>query len=41
VLEQDTVLETSPEEGAGPIRDAAASFEFLQRTYETETSTSN
>jgi len=31
VLEQDRVLETAPEEGAGPLRDAMASLEFLRR----------
>ncbi|MGH2735697.1 MAG: TIM barrel protein [Actinomycetota bacterium] len=31
VLEQDAVLETDPEEGRGPIRDARASLEFLTR----------
>jgi inosose dehydratase len=40
VLEQDAVLETSPEDGAGPMRDAVASLEFLRRTLETETSAS-
>jgi inosose dehydratase len=31
VLEQDTVLAAPPAEGAGPVEDAAASFEFLRR----------
>jgi inosose dehydratase len=31
VLEQDTVLEARPGEGAGPIRDAAASLAYLDR----------
>jgi inosose dehydratase len=31
VLEQDTVLAAAPPEGAGPVEDAAASFEFLRR----------
>ncbi|MGH2555183.1 MAG: TIM barrel protein [Actinomycetota bacterium] len=31
VLEQDTVLEAAPEEGDGPMRDAAASLEFFRR----------
>ena len=31
VLEQDTVLEVAPEEGAGPRLDAAASLEVLRR----------
>lgn len=31
VLEQDTVLEAPPEEGDGPVRDAAASLEFFRR----------
>lgn len=31
VLEQDTVLKAAPEEGAGPVHEAAASAEFLRR----------
>jgi inosose dehydratase len=31
VLEQDAVLQTAPEEGAGPVHDASASLEFLRR----------
>jgi inosose dehydratase len=31
VLEQDTVLEVTPDEGSGPVHDAAASVEFLRR----------
>ncbi len=31
VLEQDTVLEVAPDEGAGPVLDASASLEFLRR----------
>ena len=40
VLEQDVVLETGPEDRAGPIRDAAASLEWLRRTLTNETSVS-
>jgi inosose dehydratase len=38
VLEQDAVLETVPEAGAGPIRQAAASLEYLRMAQHTETS---
>jgi inosose dehydratase len=31
VLEQDTVLEAAPDEGAGPVHDASASLQFLRR----------
>jgi inosose dehydratase len=31
VLEQDTVLDGPPEDGAGPMRDASASLAFLER----------
>jgi inosose dehydratase len=31
VLEQDAMLEAAPEEGKGPVRDAAASLEFFRR----------
>jgi inosose dehydratase len=40
VLEQDAVLETSPDDGDGPLRDAVASLEFLRKTLLTETSVS-
>jgi inosose dehydratase len=31
VLEQDTVLEAAPDEGAGPVLDASVSLQFLRR----------
>lgn len=40
VLEQDAVLETDPEEGAGPMRAAASSVVWLRKTLKTEISVS-